>query len=540
MNFYIPFLLKDGDRSIYDLITSIVGAEGIAPTAASVFNGIETPRASPPLFTGLHPLNPFKDRLLVYDRLPLPMENGRYSMLNENAAYICMDADSVRLPEGEALREVDIGSGLGLTIFESIQAVLFSDPSKVSILFISPKMYDKCQGCRAGVNVKNEKIFGYRVMNQLDSENSVIVPDEFIDALISSDCFSHIDEMAYYPSWRIEALQGAALCYKLARRCAGFWNEAEVVDSGEDDWKKIEQFTHWLGGLRYTHEPWAGQKQLVDIVRQLKTLPSFVKKDCLCDYSRMDDFGSYDLIHRELIERFVDVAVSLKMKHWNWADNECRATLAEHVMDLCIVPVMRENFSDKDAIKKIDGMANLMLMIERRFREPNTYMEFDEDQLKSRFVRAVYRFLSSEGRIDRIQEYLSAESRLELPVREMIAAMYGAFKGYAQISVKRLASVRRDEPNIVEKYGSIGLIGGSPGFGVQLAQASAKVETHTMALPAKKSCGKKRIHKGAKNKQVSADEYERWLAEGWKPGYAKKSGLNRDGAAETQGELGLM
>ena len=465
MNFYIPFSLKDGDHSIYDLITSIVGAEGMAPTRSCAFNGIEMPRSSPALFTGIHPLNPFKDRLLVYDRLPLLSANGKFTVAHENAAYICIDSDSVKLPTERALRKVEGASIPGLTVYETDQAVFFSNPSNVSVMFVSPQMYDKCQGCRAGINVKNEKAFGYGVVSQIDEEKAMTVSDEYVDSLSDEGLFAPVSDGAYYPTWRTEALQGAALCYKLVKQCTGVPGGTVRTDSGEGDWKRIVQFTEWLGSLRYVEESWSGQKQLSDIVNLLKTLPSFVKRPCYLEYSRTDDFDFYDPIHRKLIERFVEVAVSLKMKCWNWADNECRASslkmkcwnwadnecrasLTESVMNLCIDPVTKEIFKDKpeEANTRIVAMSRLMEMVKRRFREPNTYMEFDEGKLNSVFVRAFYRFLSSEGRIDRIQEYLGVESRLELQIREMIAAMYGAFKGYAQISVKRLGAINEPPP----------------------------------------------------------------------------------------------
>ncbi len=445
MNYYIPFSLKDGDHSIYDLITSIVGAEGIAPTDASVFNGIETPRSSPALFTGIHPLNPHKDRMIVYDRLPLLKTDGKYAVVHGNAAYICVESDAVKLPAGESLHNVEALSIQGLSVYETTQAIFFSDPSKVDILFVSPAMYEKCQGCRAGVNVKNEKSFGYRVLAQADTAHAITLPDESVDEIAQTGGLTPVGSGTYVPSWRMEALQGAALCYRLVKQSSVASGAITKADTGEADWNRIMQFTEWLGGLRYVDEQWPGREQLSEILSLLRTLPSFVKKGCSLEYFRTDDFGSYDLIHRKLIDRFVDVAVSLKMKRWNWADNECRASLAESIMDLCIVPVMKESFPPDDADKKIDAMASLMLMVERRFRESNTYEDFDESNLNSGFVRALYRFLSSEGRIDRIQEYLGAESHLGLQIREMLAAMYGAFKGYAQISVKRLTPVAGED-----------------------------------------------------------------------------------------------
>mgnify|MGYP006962940584 CR=1 FL=1 len=520
MNFYIPFSLKDGNNhAIYDLITSILGAEGVAPTAACVFNGIETPRSSPALFTGVHPLNPFKERLLVYDCLPLLDSGGQYVSFHENTAYICVDSDTVKLPEGEALRKVETPSVRGVSLYETTQALCFSNPSKVSVLFVSPRIYDKCQGCRAGVNVKNEKAFGYRILSQADIQNAITLSDEAVTEISEEDSFSFVPAGAYFPSWRMEALQGAALCYKLVKQSMDVLSGNEKSDSGETEWNRIVQFTEWLGGLRYVGESWVGQKQLSDILGLLRTLPSFVKKEYSLEYSRTENLDSYDPIHRQLIERFVDVAVSLKMTRWNWADNECRASLAESIMDLCIVPVMRENFTSEDADKKLEAMADLMLMVERRFREPNTYEEFDENNLSSRFIRAVYRFLSSEGRLDRMQEYLGPKSRLELQVREMLATMYGAFKGYAQISTKRL-SVRVDD-DLEERHAPV--------------TASPRNDVNEVA-------GKKYkyIHKGMECKRVPLAEYDTWLSKGWKPGRAnKKKGLKSSGVAETQGELGL-
>ena len=537
MNYYIPFSLKDGDHSIYDLITSIIGAEGVAPTAASVFNGIETPRSSPALFTGVHPLNPFNDRLLVYDRLPLLKSDGKYAISHENAAYICIDSDAIRLPGREWLRRVEPLPMLGLAIYETEQALFFSDPSKASILFVSPKMYDKCQGCRAGVNVKNEKAFGYGVMSCTDAEKAITIPDEVVAVISAEHNYAPIRGGAYSLSWRKESLQGAALCYKLARQGTGVLREDVKAGSEENDWKRISQFAKWLGRLRYVGEPWRGQKQLLDILSLLRTLPCFVSEERTLEYFRTDDFGAYDPIHRKLIEHFVDVAVSLKMKRWNWADNECCASLAETVMDACIVPVMKECFLPEDANKKIASMANLMLMVERRFREPNTYVEFDERNLNSGFVRALYRFLASEGRLDRIQEYLGAESHLGLQIREMLAAMYGAFKGYAQISVKRLATLRaevndRDDEQIGMRPNGCSL--DTHNVIAETAVRSARAVTHK-----KKAGGRKRVHKDLKNKLVSAEEYEMWLADGWAPGFAKKNRLKRGTVAETQGVLGL-
>ena len=528
MKFYIPFALKDGEHSIYDVITSIVAAEGVAPTAACVFNGIETPRSSPALFTGLHPLNPFKERLLAYDRLPILNGEGDYAAAYETTAYICVDSDTLKSPVGGELKKIG-GVFQGVSVYETSQALFFSDPSRVSLLFVSPKMYENCKGCRAGVNTKNEKDFGYALLSPVDMSGAIILHDEEVSQLAKADLFRPISEGLYEPSWRMEALQGAALCCKLVRGGAGA-SAGIPKDSGEAEWNRIVEFTNWLGNIPYVKEPWAGRDQLFEILKKLKALPSFVRKSVSLEYFRTDDFVSYELLQRKLIEHFVDIAVSLKMTRWNWADDECRASLAEAVMDRCIVPVMREQYSSSEADRMIEKMSVLMMMVERRFREPNTYEEFDEDRLESPFVRALYRFLASEGRLDRIQEYL-ADARLSVKIREMIAAMYGAFKGYAQVSVKRLVVVSddveiesrrqgapsREEPKEFKRNGTSG----------------------ASTLAHKKSGAKKWIHRGAKNKQVPSEELESYLADGWKSGRAKKSELKATAVSETQTEFKL-
>mgnify|MGYP003319881617 CR=1 FL=1 len=347
MKFYIPFALKDGEHSIYDVITSIVAAEGVAPTSACAFNGIEASRSSPALFTGLHPLNPFKERLLAYDRLPVLDGGGDYAAAYEASAYICVDSDTLKSPVGGELKKID-GVFHGVAVYETSQALFFLDPSSVSVLFVSPKMYENCKGCRAGVNTKNENAFGYAMLSSVDMSGAIILHDEEVSQLAKADSFSPVLEGAYEPSWRMEALQGAALCCKLVR--GGADTSAGIPkDSGEVEWNRIVEFTNWLGNIPYVKEPWAGRDQLFEILEKLKALPSLVRKSVSLEYFRTDDFVSHELLQRKLIEHFVDIAVSLKMKHWNWADDECRASLAEATMDRCVVPVMREQYSSSDA-----------------------------------------------------------------------------------------------------------------------------------------------------------------------------------------------
>ena len=442
MKLYIPFTLKNGEHAIYDVITSIVCAEGIAPSVASVFNGIETSRSSPPLFTGGHPLNPFKEHLLAFDKLPL-LDFTRYGEEQETTAYVCIEEAAIKTPRGCALAKLPLKLSEGVTVYMTSQALFFTDPSKASILFVSPKTFEKCRGCCTGVNAKNETALGYRVLMDDELKNAFVVSAEMVTQL-SAETFRPVRPDEYMPSWRMESVHGAALCYSLVKQ----YDRAEEVSVIESDWKKVTSFTEWLERVPYRTERWSnwdGQKTLNRVYELLHTIPSLLQNTCASRFSRREDFGSCDSLHRQLIEHFVDVAVSLKNQSWNWADDECRARLSETVLDTCIVPVMRSNFKADIANKRIETMSHLMSMIVRKFREPNTYVDFDEGKLVSDFVRAFYRFLSSAGRIDRTRECLT-DSRLTAETREMIAIMYGAFKGYAQVSVKRLMPISSKPP----------------------------------------------------------------------------------------------
>ena len=438
MKLYIPFALRNNGHAIYDVITSIVCAEGIAPTSVGAFNGVVAPRSSPLLFTGGHPLNPFKEHLLAFDKLPL-LDSVRYVEEHENTAYVSIEEDAISAPEGCALVKSPLELAEGVTVYTTPQALFFTDPSKVSILFVSPKTFEKCRGCRTGVNAKNETAFGYRVLTDDELKNAFVVSTEMVTQLSAEGMFQSVRPDECVPSWRMESVQGASLCYSLVKQ----YDRAEEVSVIESDWKKVTSFTEWLERVPYRTERWSnwdGQKTLNRVYELLHTIPSLLQNTCASRFSRREDFGSCDSLHRQLIEHFVDIAVSLKNQSWNWADDECRAVLAETVMNECVIPVMRRNSGSDVANEKIDKMARLMSMVVRKFREPNTYVDFDEDKLNSDFVRAFYRFLGSAGRIDRIQECLT-DSRLKAQTREMIAIMYGAFKGYAQVSVKRLMPV---------------------------------------------------------------------------------------------------
>lgn len=539
MNYYIPFSLKDGEHNIFDVITSIIGAEGIAPSGAAAFNGVETPRSSPAKFTGYHPLNPFANRVLAFSKLPVLSREGKYAAVRENTVYLCVNGESIEIPgtghlelnEHQPLAEVEL--------YFTCQAVLFKDPSSVTFIFMSENVFRKCEGCRSGVNAKNEKSFGYRLFNSGDVVNAVAIDDAQVDSISDESLYKPVsDKDPYVATWEKESLHGAVRGYSLVKMQSDGCQDC--VDKVASDWRKFIQFVDWMSGLPCLKDNWSGRDSWRYEVERLRALPSFVKSVDKVRYFRNDDFGRLDPKHRALMQRFVKLAVSLKMKNWNWADNECRASFAESVMDDCIYPVMKEYYPGEDGEKKIETMSRFMTMVSRNFREYNNInFEFNEDDLKSQFVRAFYRFLQSEGRLDRMAEYLGPDSKLGLQTREMLAAMYGAFKGYAQVSVKMLAVAQEplDNGNNVrgeaDRSEPIGVNCHKP---VTSKAKSSSVDPDNSKLKSTK----KRIHKGMKNKQVPVDELAFYLSNGWELGYFKKQDSEKKVIAGTQEQLRLM
>ena len=434
MKYYIPFSLKDGNHAIYDILTSIVGAEGFAPTDAAAFTGIEMPRSSPAKFTGCHPLNPYTNRILVYSRMPMLSESGRYASDRENTVYLVVDEKGLLDSVTDCLMAREVQPIDGATISTAQQALFFKDPTVVSLVFMSEAMFAKCEGCKSGVNTKNESAIGYRVINATDMNDSVVVDDGQVDAL--SDCFSHTDDADYVPTWEREALHGAVLGYKLAREAVDE-HRAEVE---KEDWQRFLNFKDFIRGLPCLDEDWAGRDVWRSAVEAIRSLPTFLKPEAGFRYFRNDDFEDWDSLHKNLMKRFVRLAVSLKASGWNWSDNECRASLAEAVMNECIYPTLNEDNSDEANEKSVESMSRLMAQVARRFREYNNLdFDLDEKDIRSPFVLAFLKFLQSEGRFDRMAEFMSPSGSLDLETREILAAMYGAFKGYAQMSVKKLS-----------------------------------------------------------------------------------------------------
>ena len=539
MKYYIPFSLKDGEHNIFDVITSIIGAEGIAPSGAAAFNGVETPRSSPAKFTGYHPLNPFTNRMLAFSKLPILSREGRFATVHENTVYLCVNDESIEVPGIGHLELNEHQPLAGVELYFTCQAVLFKDPSSVTFIFMSEKVFRKCEGCRSGVNAKNEKSFGYRLLNSGDVVNEVVIDDAQVDGISIESLYKPVSEKdPYVATWERESLHGAVLGYSLVKMQSD--RSQECVDKVASDWRKFIQFVDWMSGLSCLKDNWSGRDSWRYEVERLKALPSFVKSADKFRYFRNDDFGRWDPKHRALIQRFVKLAVSLKMKNWNWADNECRASFAESVMDDCIYPVMKEYYPGEDGEKNVETMAKFMAMVSRNFREYNNInFELNEDDLKSQFVRAFYRFLQSEGRYDRMAEYLGPDSKLGLQTREMLAAMYGAFKGYAQVSVKRLAVTQEPLGNGNNGQGNAdspeptGVKCHKP---VTLKTQSSSVEPDNSKLKS----AKKRIHKGKKNKLVPVEELAFYLSDGWTLGYFKKQDSGKNVIAEIQEELRLM
>ena len=141
MNYYIPFSLNDGEHNIFDVITSIIGAEGIAPSGAAAFNGVETPRSSPAKFTGYHPLNPFANRVLAFSKLPILSREGKYASVRENTVYLCVNGESIEIPGIGHLELNEHQPLAGVELHFTSQAVLFKDPSSVTFIFMSENVF---------------------------------------------------------------------------------------------------------------------------------------------------------------------------------------------------------------------------------------------------------------------------------------------------------------------------------------------------------------------------------------------------------------
>lgn len=518
MKYYIPFSLRDGDHAIYDVITSIVGAEGFAPSEAAAFNGIETPRSSPAKFTGYHPLNPFVNRVLVYNRMPVLSEKGEYADAWENTVYLCVEADALEIPGVRKLVLNENHPLNGVELYFTNQALLFKDPLAIAFVFMSEKLFKKCEGCRSGVNVKNEKEFGYRTANRADMEAAVVLDDSQVGG-ISVDALygSVVDSNSYVSTWEAESLHGAVLGYKLVKRHQEQLSVA--ADGGKTNWQKFCQFKEWIGNLDCLHEDWHGRDLWRDVVARVQALPSFLKTTEMIGYSRSDDFGTLDAEYKVLMQRFVKLAVSLKLKNWNWADKECKASFAEAVMNECIFPLMKEKYPEHG---KIEAMSKYVNMVARRFREPNNiHLDFHEENLKSNFVRALYKFLESDGRLDRIAEYLHSDSGLDIRVREVLAAMYGAFKGYAQISVKKLAIQCEsldalEKPKISNKIDGLNTSGKTDAMEID-PEATGDRNLFGEVMP-KKVPNKpkwKWMTNGSEKKRVPVDEISGWLENGY-------------------------
>lgn len=437
MKYYIPFSLKDGDHAIYDVITSIISAEGFAPTDATAFTGVEPSRSSPTKFTGYHPLNPFRNRVLVYDKMPLLSQSGKYAVDSENTVYLYVECDAIEMSD-EGKLKLDAKHPLkDVGLYTTNQALFFKDPSKVSFLFMSERMFEKCEGCKtSGINSKNETLFGYRLVTEADLKAGVVVSDSQVDKISDVSLYNETEcKSSYALTWEKESLHGAVLGYKIIEM-QGSGRPTSVV---QQDWRRFLQLKSEMHQFCWLSINWAGQDKWNKAVETLEALPQFVVEQP--KYFRKEDFDGWEEQYKALLRHFIQLAVSLKQKNWNWADAECRASFAETVLDRCICPMTKEYYANEEGENSIETASKLISVVARYFREYNNInLEFNENDLNSPFIRALYRFLQSEGRQDRISEYLAPGSNLDLKTRKILAAMFGAFKGYAQMSVKRLTS----------------------------------------------------------------------------------------------------
>lgn len=408
---YIPLSLVPNGHACFDLVTSVVAAEGLAPTNSHVFDGLGTVRSSATPFTGGTALNPSSDVLAFFDEMPAAcgFEDASGMMFVQVADGAVVPAAEVRPVPGVQGCRATAGS----IVFD------FTGEATVDLVFLDAETLEVGRGCLGSPATKNAGRFRLRLATpgELSTAKSVDVGlAAALDALFTPEERAE----AVHRSIRRELADGASLGARLAEHVVRIETETRARVAAKDLLAKLATELARIG--RGGREAEAHRAALASLVcATVAPLPC----------SRASE--PFDQVHRELLEGFCAVAEQVARDGWCWSDDVCRATFCRRFREMCVEPVLARRYAGNP--KTIAAACAEVELVVRRFREPNTFF-VDDASFHSAFMKALWAVMFSEGRPDRILETVdrhrgTATARLAL-------ALYGAMKGYARLPCKQL------------------------------------------------------------------------------------------------------
>ena len=408
---YIPVSLVPNGLACFDLVTSIVAAEGLAPTNGHVFDGLGTVRSSAASYTGGTSLNPSPDVLAFFDEMPAVLGAAETS-----GAMFVRVADNAVIPAAE-VRPVPGVPGCRATA-GSI-AFDFAGEAMVDLVFLDAETLEIGRGCLGSPATKNAGRFRLRLATpgELAAAKSV---DAGLAAALDALFTPEERAEAVHLSIRRELADGAALGARLAEHVVRIETETQARAAAKALLAKLGAELARIG--RGSQEAEAHRAALDSLVcAPVDSLPC----------SRAPE--SFDQVHRELLDGFCAVAEQVARDGWCWSDDGCRAMFCRRFREMCVEPVLTRRYADNP--KTVVAACDEVELIVRRFREPNTFY-VDDASFHSAFMKALWAVMFSEGRPDRILEVVdrhrgTATARLAL-------ALYGAMKGYARLPCKQL------------------------------------------------------------------------------------------------------
>lgn len=441
---YIPFTFKVAGRPTTEIFQTIIAAEGIAPTAARTFAGMGDARSGVPRLTGVHPLNPFEDRLLLYSKLPCLPDSEKFADIWHMTAFVVVDEKHVRFL-GPARNELQLDSGL--RIMQTAGAVFFTSPKDVTFVFADETNFDFRMGQRVTPNGKHEEAYRYCLLAEAsrDRTESIALTEIDISKIAGVTFDADVDALseARRCSEFEERVMGAEIGYALSKFNGNFAKSSEL-GAKKVAWMQV------VNSLPVLLPEMEVRKKL------LKNIGAAIKK--YFEKSEPSAGGHSEFLfsrastwmlegkNRELLHAFCELLCSHPIQDWNWADNDARSTFAHIVFERCISRVL----TNRGEEQWLETFRSEISLVARRFDEPYTFL-LEDGMLKSEFVIALWRVLNSEGRYDRIKEVMTLYPGKERS--HLALALYGAMCGYAGFSTKRLlVEQETDERDLVAAW----------------------------------------------------------------------------------------
>ena len=408
---YIPVSLVPNGRTCFDLVTSIVAAEGLAPMNSRVFDGLGTVRSSATPYTGGTPLNPSPDVLAFFDKMPdvRRAEEASGMMFVQVADNAVVAAAEVRSVPGVPGCRATAGS----IVFD------FTGEATVELVFLDAENLEICRGCLGSPAAKNAGRFRLRLATPGERTAAQSVDADLASAL---DALFTPEERAEAVrlSIRRELADGASLGARLAEHVVRVEAETRARAAAKDLLAKLAAELARIG--RGSHEAEAHRAALASLVgNPVDPLPC----------SRAPE--PFDAVHRELLDGFCAVAEQVARDGWCWSDDACRASFCRRFRETSVEPVLARRYAGEP--KTVAAACAEVDLVVRRFREPNTFF-VDDASFHSAFMKALWAVMFSEGRPDRILE--TVDRHRGTVTARLALALYGAMKGYARLPCKQL------------------------------------------------------------------------------------------------------